>query len=276
MLICDGCDKLYHLFCLKPPLDYVPEGDWFCGECVGPDDETPIDVEIEVCEGFAIEQRKRSRKDEYVSEEKGTGFPRDGWQMAISVIGEEEASPTNGAALEAPPRSKRRLVGEEETTIDGFTIHAKSTSTSADVSRRLIAANTPNMISEEPLVPGCLVAWFPLPSPGGEAKSGEHSSSDPLIGTVLGVEAATERALVRRIAEWNDIVSESWIDRSLDTRKKLDNDCIIRAVERGATFWIAIERLHIVGRAPHKETSQFFQSKVLPEQAHRLFRLQLR
>ena len=33
MLLCDGCDGAYHLYCLTPPLDGVPEGDWFCEAC---------------------------------------------------------------------------------------------------------------------------------------------------------------------------------------------------------------------------------------------------
>lgn len=27
------CDNPYHLKCLDPPLDAVPEGEWFCLEC---------------------------------------------------------------------------------------------------------------------------------------------------------------------------------------------------------------------------------------------------
>lgn len=33
MLLCDGCDGGYHIHCLTPPLDRVPEGDWFCDAC---------------------------------------------------------------------------------------------------------------------------------------------------------------------------------------------------------------------------------------------------
>ena len=34
MLLCDGCDDSYHTFCLNPPLDKIPEGDWFCPTCI--------------------------------------------------------------------------------------------------------------------------------------------------------------------------------------------------------------------------------------------------
>jgi hypothetical protein len=34
MLLCDNCDSGWHTFCLSPPLDEVPEGDWLCPDCV--------------------------------------------------------------------------------------------------------------------------------------------------------------------------------------------------------------------------------------------------
>ncbi|XP_059156185.1 bromodomain adjacent to zinc finger domain protein 1A-like isoform X2 [Physella acuta] len=33
MLLCDGCDRGHHMYCLKPPMEIVPVGDWFCSEC---------------------------------------------------------------------------------------------------------------------------------------------------------------------------------------------------------------------------------------------------
>ncbi|KOX75957.1 PHD and RING finger domain-containing protein 1 [Melipona quadrifasciata] len=33
MLLCDGCDRGYHLECLTPPLDEVPIEEWFCPDC---------------------------------------------------------------------------------------------------------------------------------------------------------------------------------------------------------------------------------------------------
>eukprot|EP01119_Soliformovum_irregulare_P009852 TRINITY_DN2371_c0_g1_i1.p1 TRINITY_DN2371_c0_g1~~TRINITY_DN2371_c0_g1_i1.p1 ORF type:complete len:831 (-),score=259.15 TRINITY_DN2371_c0_g1_i1:1504-3996(-) len=37
ILLCDGCDKEYHMFCLDPPLSKVPKGNWFCSSCLGKD-----------------------------------------------------------------------------------------------------------------------------------------------------------------------------------------------------------------------------------------------
>lgn len=33
MLLCDGCDRGHHLYCLKPPLEEIPKGDWYCIVC---------------------------------------------------------------------------------------------------------------------------------------------------------------------------------------------------------------------------------------------------
>jgi len=33
VLLCDGCDCGFHIFCLKPPLKKIPDGDWFCEKC---------------------------------------------------------------------------------------------------------------------------------------------------------------------------------------------------------------------------------------------------
>ena len=33
LLICEDCNAAYHTFCLAPPLDTVPEGDWRCAAC---------------------------------------------------------------------------------------------------------------------------------------------------------------------------------------------------------------------------------------------------
>ncbi|BAS76724.1 Os02g0122700 [Oryza sativa Japonica Group] len=36
LLLCDGCDRGLHIFCLRPILPRVPAGDWFCPSCASP------------------------------------------------------------------------------------------------------------------------------------------------------------------------------------------------------------------------------------------------
>lgn len=63
MLLCDGCDKGYHIYCVQPPIETIPEGDWFCPACVaagaGKDGATPTSAESRRGTGRA--RRKKSR-----------------------------------------------------------------------------------------------------------------------------------------------------------------------------------------------------------------------
>eukprot|EP00457_Paulinella_chromatophora_P000823 gb/GEZN01000823.1/.p1 GENE.gb/GEZN01000823.1/~~gb/GEZN01000823.1/.p1 ORF type:complete len:1116 (-),score=159.73 gb/GEZN01000823.1/:177-3524(-) len=54
MLLCDGCEGEYHMFCLTPKVRCVPRSDWFCPECLTSGREPPL---------------KRRRTDEQDSEE---------------------------------------------------------------------------------------------------------------------------------------------------------------------------------------------------------------
>ncbi|XP_054640536.1 lysine (K)-specific demethylase 5Ba [Dunckerocampus dactyliophorus] len=53
LLLCDGCDDSYHIFCLIPPLHDVPKGDWRCPKCLAQECGKP-----QVAFGF--EQASRS------------------------------------------------------------------------------------------------------------------------------------------------------------------------------------------------------------------------
>lgn len=39
IILCDRCDKGFHLFCLSPPLDDVPDGEWICPHCISRDND---------------------------------------------------------------------------------------------------------------------------------------------------------------------------------------------------------------------------------------------
>lgn len=41
MLLCDGCNKGHHMYCLKPKLTNVPKGDWFCPACKPKEKKAP-------------------------------------------------------------------------------------------------------------------------------------------------------------------------------------------------------------------------------------------
>ncbi|PIN16483.1 Histone acetyltransferase [Handroanthus impetiginosus] len=33
IVLCDGCDHAYHIYCMKPPRSTIPRGKWFCTKC---------------------------------------------------------------------------------------------------------------------------------------------------------------------------------------------------------------------------------------------------
>ena len=45
MLLCDKCDRGHHIYCLRPPLALIPDGEWFCPKCKPKDvEKTPRKV----------------------------------------------------------------------------------------------------------------------------------------------------------------------------------------------------------------------------------------
>lgn len=33
-VICEECERGFHIYCVKPAIEYMPRGEWFCTECV--------------------------------------------------------------------------------------------------------------------------------------------------------------------------------------------------------------------------------------------------
>ena len=67
MLLCDGCDHGYHTYCLKPPLEEVPEGDWFCYDCVP---VTPIKPRLRRPRVVIIEEEVEEEEEDEEEEEE--------------------------------------------------------------------------------------------------------------------------------------------------------------------------------------------------------------
>ena len=70
LLLCDGCDKGYHMACLNPPLEEIPYGSWYCDNCFSSSDEessdnedvTLLNEDIEENEGGLAVTRLRVRQ----------------------------------------------------------------------------------------------------------------------------------------------------------------------------------------------------------------------
>lgn len=71
LLLCDGCDRGCHMYCLKPKITQVPEGDWFCPTCID-QTESPL---LRSCKTRTRMKKKRyeddSSEDEIVPRRSG-------------------------------------------------------------------------------------------------------------------------------------------------------------------------------------------------------------
>uniref|UniRef100_A0A8C6KKX9 [histone H3]-trimethyl-L-lysine(4) demethylase n=1 Tax=Nothobranchius furzeri TaxID=105023 RepID=A0A8C6KKX9_NOTFU len=129
LLLCDGCDDSYHTFCLIPPLQDVPKGDWRCPKCVAEECSKPR-------EAFGFEQAVR----EYTLQsfgEMADNFKSDYFNMPVHMVPtelvekefwrlvssiEEDVIVEYGADISSkevgsgfPVKDgKRRLLGDEE------------------------------------------------------------------------------------------------------------------------------------------------------------------
>eukprot|EP00546_Thalassionema_frauenfeldii_P002026 CAMPEP_0178935980 /NCGR_PEP_ID=MMETSP0786-20121207/24878_1 /TAXON_ID=186022 /ORGANISM="Thalassionema frauenfeldii, Strain CCMP 1798" /LENGTH=263 /DNA_ID=CAMNT_0020614251 /DNA_START=917 /DNA_END=1705 /DNA_ORIENTATION=+ len=62
LLICDGCEKEFHMACLTPPLTDVPEGSWYCDACVDRNFLQMRDKLIRACYEKADDRSNKKRK----------------------------------------------------------------------------------------------------------------------------------------------------------------------------------------------------------------------
>ena len=91
ILLCDGCDKMFHQHCLDPPLEYVPEGDWFCDTCKAYDSDVSSVTVIEGLDDFVIEQRKNSSYEKEALQrelDSRVGFRNNPWSSALTIAPE--------------------------------------------------------------------------------------------------------------------------------------------------------------------------------------------
>jgi hypothetical protein len=60
ILVCDGeCKRMYHMYCVKPPLKRVPRGRWLCKDCTGGDARASDESDV-VCHKCESGHNERS------------------------------------------------------------------------------------------------------------------------------------------------------------------------------------------------------------------------
>ncbi|XP_055086814.1 bromodomain adjacent to zinc finger domain protein 2B-like isoform X3 [Periophthalmus magnuspinnatus] len=104
LLLCDGCDKGCHVYCHKPKINSIPEGDWFCPVCSN-----------KTTSGFVIQQSVQSLQTQThpsptsgggkrASEGKPSGKP----SVSGELIKEETASRSSSTPRKSIKEGKKR------------------------------------------------------------------------------------------------------------------------------------------------------------------------
>ncbi|KAK3235925.1 hypothetical protein CYMTET_53919 [Cymbomonas tetramitiformis] len=69
MLLCDTCNKGYHLWCLTPALDEVPEGEWLCPRCSGTRMQAAnAEVQTQETKGSCVLEDRLGMKEQQLNE----------------------------------------------------------------------------------------------------------------------------------------------------------------------------------------------------------------
>ena len=137
MLLCDGCDRGHHMYCLKPKVKKVPEGDWFCPECrpkerirspkkkvrnmfqEKEDEEEDEEEEEEEDETPAPSRKSRSRRKLAESEDEEEEAPKSKKDKSRSKKKAVESEEEDDEEASPPPKkggkkSKKKAVEESE------------------------------------------------------------------------------------------------------------------------------------------------------------------
>ena len=79
-LLCDECNKACHMYCLKPKLKSIPEGDWFCPKC-RPEDFKVVRNYKRKAKIFVVEEEEEEEEDDLddtVADPDDSGDDADG------------------------------------------------------------------------------------------------------------------------------------------------------------------------------------------------------
>ncbi|XP_066880063.1 lysine-specific demethylase 5C isoform X16 [Kogia breviceps] len=121
LLLCDGCDDNYHIFCLLPPLPEIPKGVWRCPKCVMAMVPTEL-VEKEfwrlvnsIEEDVTVEYGADIHSKEF-----GSGFPVSDSKRHLTP--EEEEYATSGWNLNVMPVLEQSVLCHINADISGMKV----------------------------------------------------------------------------------------------------------------------------------------------------------
>jgi len=89
MIVCDHCDAMYGMKCLKPPLKHVPRGIWRCPDCKKRKGERMLSAVSEQAARKRAElgdiPKKRVKQRKYLVKWSGLGYEQCSWETAKDI-----------------------------------------------------------------------------------------------------------------------------------------------------------------------------------------------
>lgn len=101
-LLCDCCNDPYHTFCLKSPLEEIPQGTWFCSECSILEQNYLLQKSISTKER---KERAQALREEKMRQQRGNGHT-----INLSSSSSEESS---DSGRDKKKRSKKTLLRDK-------------------------------------------------------------------------------------------------------------------------------------------------------------------
>jgi len=114
MLLCDGCDRGHHMYCLKPKVKKVPEGDWFCPECKPKERTRSPKKKVREMFGSAEDEDEDMEEDDEEEEEQAPVKKSKSRRKLVESEEEEEEATPPPRKQKTKPRRKVESEDEEE------------------------------------------------------------------------------------------------------------------------------------------------------------------
>nr|XP_033807234.1 bromodomain adjacent to zinc finger domain protein 1A [Geotrypetes seraphini]XP_033807235.1 bromodomain adjacent to zinc finger domain protein 1A [Geotrypetes seraphini]XP_033807236.1 bromodomain adjacent to zinc finger domain protein 1A [Geotrypetes seraphini] len=106
MLLCDGCDRGHHIYCIRPKLKIIPDGDWFCPECCPKQRSRRLSSRQRNSEESDEEDTDEEMRMEDEEEDEGLSEEEDEEKLQ-QVENEEESLPRRGRSQVRLPLKTR-------------------------------------------------------------------------------------------------------------------------------------------------------------------------
>lgn len=120
LILCDHCDAAYHIYCLRPSLNKVPEDAWMCERCLRwlarsgahvlsatREEEARLQVE-----GAAVKKVVRIKKKKYLVKWRGLSYRDSTWETVEDINDDEEIAEyhrVNDSPPEEPPLTQAEI-----------------------------------------------------------------------------------------------------------------------------------------------------------------------